>query len=178
MDLCDADQKAAIEEIQDLSMEELEEKIAEKVTAHRESVWEKKKEIKKNYNIMQFELENIVDTHNFDKKNIDIIWKKKSTQQLPKKKKNKCSPRFRIVHKSFWNIYSQFPNIIILFFLQTKEIEAAEEVFKTEVENLQAKYEEISAQKDASIDAVKKSGLGLLKSMKAAKKKAEDKDEL
>jgi hypothetical protein len=49
------------------------------------------------------------------------------------------------------------------------DLEKADETFKSEVEKLQKKYEELSKEKDATIAAVKKSGLGTLKSVKAAK---------
>jgi len=59
------------------------------------------------------------------------------------------------------------------------KIEAAEENFKTEVEKLQAAYQKLMSDKDDAIEAVKKSGLGLMKSVLAAKQKADsDKDEL
>jgi hypothetical protein len=60
---------------------------------------------------------------------------------------------------------------------EEKKLEAAEETFKTEVEGLQKKYQELMEAKDAEIAAVKASGLGLMKSVKAAKDKAA-KDEL
>jgi hypothetical protein len=49
------------------------------------------------------------------------------------------------------------------------ELEAAEKTFKTEVEKLQKKYEQLSKDKDAAIEAVKDSGLGLMKAVKASK---------
>lgn len=59
------------------------------------------------------------------------------------------------------------------------KIEAAEENFKTEVEKLQAAYQKLMSDKDDAIEGVKKSGLGLMKSVLAAKQKADsDKDEL
>jgi len=56
--------------------------------------------------------------------------------------------------------------------IKTKEGEntAAEELFTSEVEKLQKKYEELSAQKDATLAAVKKSGLGTMKAVKASRK--------
>jgi len=58
----------------------------------------------------------------------------------------------------------------------TTQIEAAEKeiadpsaTFDSEVEKLQAAYEKLSAEKDATIAKVKKSGLGLKKSVLAAK---------
>merc|ERR1712072_682776 len=50
-----------------------------------------------------------------------------------------------------------------------KAIEDAESNFKSEVEKLQAKYEELQKEKDEAIANVKKSGLGMLKSVKASK---------
>merc|ERR1712216_1100529 len=49
------------------------------------------------------------------------------------------------------------------------ELEAAESTFKSEVEKLQKKYEQLSKDKDATIAAVKDSGLGLMKAVKASK---------
>jgi len=58
-------------------------------------------------------------------------------------------------------------------------IEGAEETFKTEVEKLQKKYQELMTEKDDAIAAVKAAGLGLMKSVRAAQAKGEeDKDEL
>jgi len=51
-----------------------------------------------------------------------------------------------------------------------KALTDAEETFKTEVEKLQAKYEELTKEKDETIANVKKSGLGMLKSVKAHKR--------
>lgn len=48
----------------------------------------------------------------------------------------------------------------------------AEETFKNEVQKLQETYQKLSADKDAALAAVKDSGLGLLKSVKAAKAKS------
>lgn len=53
----------------------------------------------------------------------------------------------------------------------TKEeakLEAAEAEFKAEVQKLQDKYQALSAEKDAKLDAVKSSGLGLMKAVKAS----------
>jgi len=55
-----------------------------------------------------------------------------------------------------------------------KEQEKAEETFKAEVEKLQAAYEKLSKEKDEAIKAVKDSGLGLMKAVKAANKKAKE----
>ena len=52
------------------------------------------------------------------------------------------------------------------------KIEKAEEDFKDEVTKLQETYQKLSDEKDATIAAVKDSGLGLLKSVKASKSKA------
>jgi len=49
------------------------------------------------------------------------------------------------------------------------KIEAAETHFKEEVEKLQATYEKLSKDKDETIANVKKSGLGMLKSVRAHK---------
>merc|ERR1712094_141075 len=57
-----------------------------------------------------------------------------------------------------------------------KEIKDAEAHFGTELQKLQAKYEELSAEKDATIKAVKTSGLGTMKAVRASKKA--EKDEL
>jgi len=46
--------------------------------------------------------------------------------------------------------------------------EDAEATFKAEVNKLQEKYESLSAEKDAAVEAVKNSGLGLMKAIKAA----------
>jgi len=51
-----------------------------------------------------------------------------------------------------------------------KKLSDAEDTFKTEVEKLQAKYESLVKEKDETIASVKKGGLGMLKSVKAAKK--------
>jgi len=59
-----------------------------------------------------------------------------------------------------------------------KKIEEAETHFKTEVEKLQAAYQKLMSDKDETIEDVKNSGLGLMKSVLAAKQKSEDKDEL
>lgn len=59
-----------------------------------------------------------------------------------------------------------------------KQLEEAEEHFKTEVSKLQATYQQLSEDKDAKLAAVKDSGLGLLKSVKIAKSKAGGSDEL
>jgi len=51
-----------------------------------------------------------------------------------------------------------------------KKLSDAEDTFKSEVEKLQAKYESLVKEKDETIASVKKGGLGMLKSVKAAKK--------
>merc|ERR550514_1178941 len=53
-----------------------------------------------------------------------------------------------------------------------KELKAAEEEFEAEVEKLQKKYEELDKEKKAKQDAVKASGLGLMKAVKASKGKS------
>lgn len=52
------------------------------------------------------------------------------------------------------------------------KIEAAEKNFKDEVSKLQKKYEKLQKNKEATIDEVKASGLGLMKAVQAAAKKA------
>jgi len=62
-----------------------------------------------------------------------------------------------------------------------KKLEEAEETFKSEVDKLQKKYQELQSEKEAAETAVKESGLGLMRSVKAAKASEgtdEDKDEL
>merc|ERR1712159_326508 len=56
------------------------------------------------------------------------------------------------------------------------KIEAAETHFKEEVEKLQATYEKLSKDKDETIANVKKSGLGMLKSVRAHKGGASKKE--
>lgn len=55
---------------------------------------------------------------------------------------------------------------------EEKKLADAEETFKEEVQGLQKKYEELSKAKEDTMAAVKNSGLGLMKSVKAAKDKA------
>jgi len=64
-----------------------------------------------------------------------------------------------------------------------KAIKDAEETFQTKLSELQATYQEISKTKDDTIEGVKKSGLGMLKSVLSFKKSgggeaADKKDEL
>jgi hypothetical protein len=54
------------------------------------------------------------------------------------------------------------------------KIEAAEKLFKDELEALQKNYEKLMKDKEATIAEVKASGLGLLKSVKAAKKSGKE----
>ncbi|KAL7557474.1 hypothetical protein ACA910_002373 [Epithemia clementina (nom. ined.)] len=54
---------------------------------------------------------------------------------------------------------------------EEEKLEKAEEDFKSEVAKLQEAYQKLSEDKDAAIAAVKDSGLGLLKSVKASKSK-------
>merc|ERR1739838_1122652 len=62
---------------------------------------------------------------------------------------------------------------------EEKKIGEAEETFKTEVQKLQEKYQELMAEKDAAAAEVKSSGLGLMKSVKSfSEKKAAASDEL
>merc|ERR1712139_365293 len=49
----------------------------------------------------------------------------------------------------------------------------AEKKFETEVDKLQKRYKELSEEKEATLEAIKASGLGLMKSAQAAAKKAE-----
>lgn len=48
--------------------------------------------------------------------------------------------------------------------------EAAEALFKEEVSKLQATYEKLQKDKDESVENIKKSGLGIMKAVKAAAK--------
>jgi len=56
--------------------------------------------------------------------------------------------------------------------IKAKENEQAdaESTFKAEVEKLQKKYEELQAEKEATLESIKKSGLGVMKAVKASKK--------
>jgi hypothetical protein len=58
-----------------------------------------------------------------------------------------------------------------------EENETAEKTFKDEVQKLQDSYTQLSSDKDAKLEEIKNSGLGLMKSVKASKK-TEVKDEL
>jgi len=51
-----------------------------------------------------------------------------------------------------------------------KKLSDAEDTFKSEVEKLQSRYEELMKEKDDTIANVKSSGLGMLKSVKAHKR--------
>merc|ERR1712072_30861 len=51
------------------------------------------------------------------------------------------------------------------------KLTGAEDTFKSEVEKLQSRYEQLMKEKDETIANVKKSGLGMLKSVKAHKAK-------
>jgi hypothetical protein len=53
------------------------------------------------------------------------------------------------------------------------EVEKAEKTFTDEVDKLQKKYQKLQEEKESTITAVKESGLGLMKSVKAAAGKAE-----
>jgi len=55
---------------------------------------------------------------------------------------------------------------------EEEKLEEAEKFFKEEVQKLQSRYNDLVAEKDAKDDAVKNSGLGLMKSVKAQKAKA------
>lgn len=61
---------------------------------------------------------------------------------------------------------------------EEEKLEEAEATFKTEVQKLQDKYQALSKAKDDAQAAVKASGLGLMKSVQAAKKKSSASDEL
>ena len=61
---------------------------------------------------------------------------------------------------------------------EEKKLEDAEANFKAEVEKLQATYEKLMADKQATEDEIKNSGLGLMKSVRAAAKAKDSKDEL
>jgi hypothetical protein len=60
---------------------------------------------------------------------------------------------------------------------EEKKLEEAEKFFKDEVQKLQDTYQKLTKEKDEKIAAVKEAGLGLMKSVKAAKSK-DSKDEL
>ena len=57
--------------------------------------------------------------------------------------------------------------------MKEEEIETIEAKFKKRVEKLQKKYQKAQKRKDNGIAAVKASGLGLMKSVRAHKKKSE-----
>ena len=62
---------------------------------------------------------------------------------------------------------------------EEKKIEDADAAFKAEVQKLQDTYQKLSSDKDAAVEAVKASGLGLMKSVMSFKSKTADKkDEL
>merc|ERR1712070_1186062 len=55
-----------------------------------------------------------------------------------------------------------------------EEQKAAEKTFSEDVDKLQKRYQELQKEKDEALEAIKSSGLGLMKSVKAANaKKAE-----
>ena len=60
---------------------------------------------------------------------------------------------------------------------KTKEMETAEEDFKKGVEALQSKYEKLQEEKEATLEAIKEAGLGLMKAVLKSKDAAA-KDEL
>ena len=62
--------------------------------------------------------------------------------------------------------------------VEEKKLEEAEETFKAEVQKLQETYQKLMEEKDQKIASVKSSGLGLMKSVQAAAKKGDGKDEL
>ena len=53
------------------------------------------------------------------------------------------------------------------------EMKDAESEFESEVEKLQEKYDELSKGKDAKMKEIKDSGLGVMKAVRATRKKAE-----
>ncbi|EED89008.1 predicted protein [Thalassiosira pseudonana CCMP1335] len=57
---------------------------------------------------------------------------------------------------------------------EEKKLEDAEAKFKEEVQKLQDKYQALSTEKDEAIAAVKNSGLGLMKAVKASKPAGND----
>lgn len=61
---------------------------------------------------------------------------------------------------------------------EEEKLEQAEATFKIEVQKLQDKYQELMKEKDDTQAAVKAAGLGLMKSVQAAKKKSTGSDEL
>jgi hypothetical protein len=58
------------------------------------------------------------------------------------------------------------------------EMEAAETLFRDEVQKLQEAYQKLSTDKDATLDKIKASGLGLMKAVKGSKKSSGVKEEL
>ena len=58
------------------------------------------------------------------------------------------------------------------------EMETAESTFRDEVQKLQDAYSKLSTDKDAKLEEIKNSGLGLMKAVKASKKSTDKKDEL
>merc|ERR1712146_793749 len=56
---------------------------------------------------------------------------------------------------------------------EEKKQKDAEKKFEEEVDKLQKRYKELSEEKEATLESIKASGLGLMKSVKAAAKKAE-----
>ena len=59
-----------------------------------------------------------------------------------------------------------------------KEMEEAESTFRAEVQKLQDTYQKLSAEKEATLAAIKESGLGLMKAVLASKGKSGGSDEL
>jgi hypothetical protein len=62
--------------------------------------------------------------------------------------------------------------------IEEKKLEEAEETFKAEVQKLQETYQTLQETKDATMDDVKSSGLGLMKAVKAHAAKSSGSDEL
>jgi hypothetical protein len=61
---------------------------------------------------------------------------------------------------------------------EEEKISKAEDDFKEAVSKLQAEYQKLSEEKDATVASVQSSGLGVMKSVLAAMSKDEKKDEL
>merc|ERR1712232_775845 len=59
-----------------------------------------------------------------------------------------------------------------------KEMEDAETTFKDEVSKLQETYQKLSDDKEAKLEEIKKSGLGLMKAVMASLKEPKGSDEL
>jgi len=62
--------------------------------------------------------------------------------------------------------------------VQDQKAKDAEALFDSELEKLQASYKQLQTDKENTLAEVKKSGVGLMKSVKASKKKTAAKEEL